>query len=150
MRRQSWPWPYAVIICVALAAIYWVVKPKDFPYTGTWINDDARLDGSKYRTVLVISKENGCNLYVTGKAKQQLGCTYIMTHRSADLNCQIALPRQVWTRMEVHSRITPEAGGQKVFLETLKTVLINEGTGKRQEISTTNKIMLQKVTALLA
>jgi hypothetical protein len=135
------------MVCVAFAALVWLGKQKEFPYTGTLMNDDTRPDGTKYRTVLVISKDKGCSLHVTGKAMQQLGCTYVMTGRSAVLNCQIAVPRQVWTRLEIQCRITPEAGGQKIFFETLKTVLIDERTGKRQEGPGTNKIMLHKVAA---
>lgn len=47
--------------------------------------------------------------------------------------------------MELVSRITPQEGGKKIFIEPLQAAYLDERSGERREIQYNTKLMLQKV-----
>jgi hypothetical protein len=143
--KKKWPYPYIFMLCIAFSAVYWKGKQKEFPYTGTWVHDEVRSNGRKFKTILVISKDERCSLTIIGIDKNQLQCTYIMRDGGADLTCQAAITSPGWSDMKLVNRITPVDGGQKIRLESRKVILINQKTGARKETETSNDITLHKL-----
>lgn len=92
MKRKSWL--YAGMIFLTLALIYWVGQQKEFPYSGTWVNNNERIGTNTFTTTLSIDREDGCKLSVSdGKEKVLFRCMYNMKGGSAILTCQRTLKK---------------------------------------------------------